>query len=142
MLIPAKTTHKGRARGGVAKVDRRQSGLAGERFAMSKWARTVMIGLLGAFALLYAVALAALYVGERKLLYFPNAVEVAPASVGLPNAERLHLTTGDGERLLAWYIAPAAGKPLILYFHGNGGRARSARRAFQRLRGGGRWAAG
>jgi uncharacterized protein len=101
-----------------------------------------MIGLLGAFALLYAVALAALYVGQRKLLYFPNAVEVAPASVGLPNAERLHLTTGDGERLLAWYIAPAAGKPLILYFHGNGGRARSARRAFQRLRGGGRWAAG
>ena len=88
---------------------------------MSKWARTVMIGLLGAFALLYAVALAALYVGQRKLLYFPNAVEVAPASVGLPNAERLHLTTGDGERLLAWYIAPAAGKPLILYFHGNGG---------------------
>jgi uncharacterized protein len=121
MLIPAKTTHKGRARGGAAKVDHRQSGLAEERFAMSKWAGTVMIGLLGAFALLYAVALAALYVGQRKLLYFPNAVEVAPASVGLPNAERLHLTTGDGERLLAWYIAPAAGKPLILYFHGNGG---------------------
>jgi hypothetical protein len=80
-----------------------------------------MIGLLAAFALLYAVALAALYVGQRKLLYFPNAVEVAPASVGLPNAERRHLTTGDGETLLAWYIAPAAGKPLILYFHGNGG---------------------
>ncbi|MFZ2106410.1 MAG: hypothetical protein WAV18_13720 [Roseiarcus sp.] len=88
---------------------------------MSKWARTVVIGLLAAFALLYVVALAALYVGQRKLLYFPNAVEVAPASVGLPNAERLHLTTGDGETLLAWYIAPAAGKPLILYFHGNGG---------------------
>src|SRR5271154_5744959 len=88
---------------------------------MSKWGCTVMIGLLGAFALLYAIALAALYVGQRKLLYFPNAVEVAPASVGLSNAKRLHLTTSDGERLLAWYIAPAAGKPLILYFHGNGG---------------------
>ena len=88
---------------------------------MSKWARTVMIGLLGAFAILYAVALAALYVGQRKPLYFPNAVEVAPASVGLPNAERLDLTTGDGERLLAWYISPTTGKPLILYFHGNGG---------------------
>jgi fermentation-respiration switch protein FrsA (DUF1100 family) len=80
-----------------------------------------MISLLAAFAVLYLVALAVLYVAQRQLLYFPNSVEVAPGSVGLANAERRHLTTGDGETLLAWYIAPGAGKPLILYFHGNGG---------------------
>jgi fermentation-respiration switch protein FrsA (DUF1100 family) len=86
-----------------------------------KWLRAVMISLLAAFAVLYFVALAVLYLAQRKLLYFPNTVEVSPASAGLANAERRHLTTSDGETLLAWYIAPAAGKPLILYFHGNGG---------------------
>jgi uncharacterized protein len=86
-----------------------------------KWLRTVMISLLAAFAVLYLVALAVLSAAQRKLLYFPNTVEVSPASAGLANAERRHLTTSDGETLLAWYIAPAAGKPLILYFHGNGG---------------------
>ena len=95
--------------------------LAETRFAMSKRVCTVMLGLLAAIAVLYLVALAALYMAQRRLLYFPNAVEVAPASVGLSNAEQRALTTSDGETLLAWYIAPNAGKPLILYFHGNGG---------------------
>jgi uncharacterized protein len=58
---------------------------------------------------------------QRKLLYFPNRVAVAPAAVGLPQAKVLKLKTSDGETLVAWHIAPAAGKPLILYFHGNGG---------------------
>jgi hypothetical protein len=33
----------------------------------------------------------------------------------------LTLTTADGERLLAWRIAPRPGQPMIVYFHGNGG---------------------
>jgi hypothetical protein len=78
----------------------------------------VLVALLLA---LYLVALAALYIGQRRLQYFPNAREVAPAAVGLPNAERLHLKTADGETLLAWFVAPAPGRPLILYFHGNAG---------------------
>ncbi len=86
-----------------------------------------------ACVVLYLVALVALALGQRKLLYVPNAVEVAPASAGLPNARILHLQTDDGETLLAWYVAPAADKPLILYFHGNadGLAARDVR--FQRL---------
>ena len=102
-----------------------------------KWLRTAMISLLAAFAVLYLVALAVLYVGQRKLLYFPNTVEVAPGSVGLVNAERRHLTTNDGETLLAWYIAPAAGKPLILYFHGNGGGLELRAERFDALAGSG-----
>jgi len=70
---------------------------------------------------IYLVALAALYFGQRRLQYFPNAAEVAPEAAGLANVERLHLKTSDGETLLAWFIAPAPGRPLILYFHGNGG---------------------
>jgi uncharacterized protein len=46
-------------------------------------------------------------------------MEVAPASVGLPGAEIHYLRTDDGETLLAWFVAPAPDRPLILYFHGN-----------------------
>ena len=72
-------------------------------------------------ATLYVVGLALLYGAQRRLLYFPNRVEVPPGSVGLPGAERVHLTTTDGERLLAWRMAAAPGAPLVVYFHGNGG---------------------
>jgi hypothetical protein len=68
---------------------------------------------------LYLVGLAIIALGQRKLMYFPYAREAAPASIGLPQAEVLHLRTNDGETLLAWFIAPAPGRPLILYFHGN-----------------------
>ena len=71
--------------------------------------------------MLYVVALAVVTLVQRKLLYFPNRVAVAPAAVGLPQAQVLKLKTIDGETLVAWRIAPAMGKPLILYFHGNGG---------------------
>jgi fermentation-respiration switch protein FrsA (DUF1100 family) len=81
----------------------------------------LLIIVAAALVAAYLAALAALYVFQRRLMYFPNAAEVAPASAGLPAATPRHLTTADGETLLAWYVAPAAGKPLILYFHGNGG---------------------
>jgi hypothetical protein len=81
----------------------------------------LLIVVAAALVVVYFAALGALYALQRRLMYFPNAAEVAPASVGLPNAARRHLTTADGETLLAWFVAPAAGRPLILYFHGNGG---------------------
>jgi fermentation-respiration switch protein FrsA (DUF1100 family) len=34
------------------------------------------------------------------------------------------LDTADGERLVAWHIAPQADKPVVIYFHGNGGSLR------------------
>jgi len=74
---------------------------------------------LVACAAVYLLALAMIALGQRKLMYFPYAREAAPASIGLPQAEVLHLRTDDGETLLAWFIAPAPGRPLILYFHGN-----------------------
>jgi fermentation-respiration switch protein FrsA (DUF1100 family) len=82
---------------------------------------------------IYVVALAAVTVFQRKLLYFPNRVAVAPAAVGLPQAQVLKLKTSDGETLVAWHIAPAAGRPLILYFHGNGGGLELRNERFREL---------
>jgi pimeloyl-ACP methyl ester carboxylesterase len=84
-------------------------------------AARVMFGLLVVALVLYLAVVAALYFNQRRLLYHPNAAEAPPASVGLDKAERMHLTTADGETLLAWLIAPPPGGPMIVYLHGNGG---------------------
>jgi uncharacterized protein len=81
----------------------------------------------------YVLALTILAIGQRRLLYFPYASEVPPAAVALTKADIFHLQTEDGERLLAWYVAPARGRPLILYFHGNANGLADRGPRFQRL---------
>jgi len=75
---------------------------------------------LAAGAALYAALFFALLIGQRKILFRCDAADVDPATLGL-EAETLRLETEDGERLAAWRIPPAPGRPLILYFHGNAG---------------------
>jgi uncharacterized protein len=72
------------------------------------------VALLG----LYLAALATLTLGQRSFMYFPAGAVEAPM---LKGAQVIHLDTADGEKLLAWYVPPAPGKPLLLFFHGNGG---------------------
>jgi fermentation-respiration switch protein FrsA (DUF1100 family) len=69
---------------------------------------------------LYAALVLGLFVGQRKILFRCDAAEVDPATLEVP-AQTLRLKTDDGETLLAWSIAPAPKRPLILYFHGNAG---------------------
>jgi fermentation-respiration switch protein FrsA (DUF1100 family) len=72
-------------------------------------------------AVLYGGLVALMYVFQRALMYFPDARRTLPAQAGLPQAEEITLTSSDGETLIAWHVAPRAGKPVVLYFHGNGG---------------------
>ncbi len=69
----------------------------------------------------YAGLAAYMYVAQRSLMYFPEAMRVAPVAAGLPQAEEIVLDTADGEKIIAWHIAPRAGAPVVLHFHGNGG---------------------
>lgn len=69
----------------------------------------------------YVALLLVMYLAQRSLMYFPDPTHRTPASAALPQAEEVMLTTSDGERLLAWYAAPQAEKPLVIYFQGNGG---------------------
>jgi uncharacterized protein len=69
----------------------------------------------------YAAVLVLMYVFQRALMYFPDTARTPPAVAGLPQAEEVELATSDGERLIAWHVAPRADKPVVLYFHGNGG---------------------
>jgi fermentation-respiration switch protein FrsA (DUF1100 family) len=73
-------------------------------------------------AVLGYVALAALlYFAQRALMYFPDRGRVAPAAAGLPEASEIVLATADGEKVIVWHVPPRGGRPVVLYFHGNGG---------------------
>jgi fermentation-respiration switch protein FrsA (DUF1100 family) len=69
----------------------------------------------------YVGLVAVMYLAQRKLMYFPYAVRMAPADADFPQAKEVELTAADGVRILAWAVPPKAGKPVVLYFHGNGG---------------------
>jgi uncharacterized protein len=59
---------------------------------------------------------------DRALLYFPDRLRPALGAVGVPAAREVRLATADGLDLLAWYLPPAEpGRPVLAYFHGNGG---------------------
>ncbi|MCC6947810.1 MAG: alpha/beta hydrolase [Bradyrhizobiaceae bacterium] len=54
-------------------------------------------------------------------MYFPDRARSAPAAAGLPRAVEEFLATADGERVIAWHVPPEGERPVVLYFHGNGG---------------------
>ncbi|MBO0766638.1 MAG: alpha/beta hydrolase [Hyphomicrobiaceae bacterium] len=76
--------------------------------------------VLGLGAVYGAVNLAG-YLGQRKLMYFPDREHTLPAEVGLTGVEERVIETPDGARLIAWYGKARPGQPSLLYFHGNGG---------------------
>jgi len=69
----------------------------------------------------YAAILLAAYLGQRRLMYFPDRARTLPSQVGLPDVEERALRTPDGARVMAWYGKAKPGQPTLLYFHGNAG---------------------
>jgi uncharacterized protein len=88
------------------------------------WMPWAMLALKVAAVLLvivYVGMAAVLYFSQRSMMYFPETVHTTPEEAGFAGADELTLTSADGERLVAWYVAPHQGRPVVLYFHGNGG---------------------
>lgn len=75
--------------------------------------------LLGLAA--YLAVLGTLYMRQRELVFPRDPAKADIASAGLAAAEEVSVATADGERLVAWVVPPRAGKPVVLYFHGNSG---------------------
>lgn len=80
---------------------------------MLAFARRLAIGLL----IVYLVGLAVLYAGQRSLIFPAPQDRHAPAQ-GFATAI---LNTSDGLALQAHWRAPESGRPVVVYFHGNGG---------------------
>jgi fermentation-respiration switch protein FrsA (DUF1100 family) len=88
----------------------------GRRFPMAFFTRSLLL-----LATAYALAVLILSVFQRRLQYFPDPRLTKLAQTGLQGGEELRLATADGETLVAWRFPPKEDRPLILYFHGNGG---------------------
>jgi uncharacterized protein len=83
---------------------------------MSLWIK-LALGVAAAYG---AIALVA-YLGQRKLMYFPDRAHTLPVQVGLAGVEERAIQAPDGARVVAWYGRAQPGRPTLLYFHGNGG---------------------
>ena len=82
---------------------------------------TVLKWLLIVISIGYAGGLTALFLLQRSFLFpIPQAVRIAPAAAGFPEAEEHVLTTVDGEKVIAWHVPARPGRPVMVYFHGNG----------------------
>jgi fermentation-respiration switch protein FrsA (DUF1100 family) len=88
------------------------------------WTVTALVCAAIVLVGLYVGLAAILYFSQRSMMYFPETVHTTPAQAGLPEAQEVALTASDGARITAWHVAPHQGKPVIVYFHGNGGALR------------------
>jgi len=103
---------------------------------LSRW--LTVFGWLGVLAVCAYVGLTAMiYFAQRSLMYFPDRSSTTPAAAGLPEATEVPLTASDGVNIRVWQVPPQPGKPVILYFHGNGGALRYRVERFRRLIGAG-----
>ena len=81
----------------------------------------ILIWVLIALPTVYVGFVAALFFGQRAMLY-PNmhAQRTSPEVAGFPQAEEHILTTDDGEKVIVWHVPPRPGRPVVIFFHGNG----------------------
>src|SRR5262245_39731780 len=69
----------------------------------------------------YLAGLGVLYARQRDMLFpIPPVGRTAPEIAGLPEAEEHVLTTADGEKVIVWHVPAKPGRPVVLFFPGNG----------------------
>ena len=81
----------------------------------------MLYALLGSALAAYGVLVGGLYVFQRHLLYFPDVRRPELGDLAALGVREIILKTADGLSLLSWYLPPRDGRPVIAYFHGNGG---------------------
>jgi fermentation-respiration switch protein FrsA (DUF1100 family) len=85
--------------------------------------KVMVVGLIGGLLAAYLGALLLLVLGQRKIIFRPDPVQVDLAQFFAPEGMKdVALTTSDGLVVHSWYLPPArADGHVIVYFHGNAG---------------------
>lgn len=82
--------------------------------------RYIVIGLIAVF-ILYVVPLLLVCVFQRRLMYFPPTVYLAPDAVNLVQAQEVSRTIATGDSVTGWWLPPeSADGTVVMFFHGNG----------------------
>lgn len=94
--------------------------------------RRLLLETFAALAGGYLAVVGGLAVVQRDMIYHPGSNAGDPADAGLPEMVPVPIRTDDGWVVTGWYAPPpVAGKPTVLFLHGNGGtianRAHKAR---------------
>jgi uncharacterized protein len=129
---PARDLLPALAHGLAARVANEKS-----RAVWMPWALLALKSVAAVAVCLYVGMAAVLYVKQRSMMYFPELIHTTPAQAGLPQAAEVTLTESDGERSTAWHVPPRDDRPVVLYFHGNGGALRYRVDRFRKLIGDG-----
>jgi fermentation-respiration switch protein FrsA (DUF1100 family) len=79
-----------------------------------------MLDILISAGAVYVSLNGALYLLQRRLVFVPLGAPGTPAEADVPDMRVVRYQTGDGLMLEGWY-KPPAGRPTIVYFHGNAG---------------------
>jgi uncharacterized protein len=96
---------------------------------------STLVKILAAIVSVYLLVALVMYMGQRRLMYFPDAKHVLPGHAGLANVSERILNAPDGARNIVWYGKAKPGQPTLLYFHGNGGGLAERADRFQRFMG-------
>jgi uncharacterized protein len=80
-----------------------------------------LASLAGVAAAGYLAIVALLYLSQRQLLYLPDHSRPHPGALAGIGVREVTLPTADGLTLLAWYLPSQGKRPVVVYFHGNGG---------------------
>jgi uncharacterized protein len=82
---------------------------------------TVLKSILIVVFVAYLGGLIVLYFKQRAMLFpIPPVGRTAPSEAGLPQAEEHVLATADGEKVIIWHVPAQPGRPVVLFFPGNG----------------------
>ena len=74
-----------------------------------------------AVGVVYAGIVVFMYVYQGKLMYPGSGPTESPQAAGLSGVSEVSVDADDCQKLLAWWQPPQAGRPVVLYFHGNAG---------------------
>jgi fermentation-respiration switch protein FrsA (DUF1100 family) len=74
-----------------------------------------------------------LYFAQRGLMYPADARRTTPEDAGFRQAIEEFLETADRVRVIVWHVPPQGDRPVVLYFHGNGGALRNRANRFAAL---------
>ena len=80
-----------------------------------------MVTLVIVAATAYGAILALAFAVQRRIVFQPDTARPHASALAIPQLREVSIRTPGQPPLLAWYLPAPAGRPMIAYFHGNGG---------------------
>ena len=72
-------------------------------------------------AILYGAVLALAFAVQRRIVFQPDTARPLASALAIPELKEVTIRSRGQPPLLAWYLPAPANRPMIAYFHGNGG---------------------